>query len=60
MYWDHLIEKSPRPDLAFEEWNLIFLCGECHSQKTNGFAMEKHKELIKKAQQRDGNKDRII
>lgn len=49
IYWDHLIEKAPRWDIAFEEWNIVFVCGDCHTKRNNGFPLPKHKELILKA-----------
>jgi len=46
---DHLIEKSKRKDLEFEEDNTCLCCFECHECKTNGFPKEKHQELINRA-----------
>lgn len=51
-YFDHLIEKSMRPDLSMEKDNIFLCCLECHVKKTNGFPTEKHKEAIEKAKQR--------
>lgn len=56
IYWDHLIEKANRWDIAFEEWNICFCCGNCHYQRSNGFPKEKHKELILKAIEYDKSK----
>jgi 5-methylcytosine-specific restriction endonuclease McrA len=53
-YFDHLIEKSKRPDLAMEKDNIFLCCLECHSLKTNGFPTEKHQEAINKAKERFG------
>lgn len=49
IYWDHLIEKQNRWDIAFELWNILFVCGDCHTKRNNGFPLPKHKEFIKKA-----------
>ena len=52
--FEHLIEKSKRPDIAFEEWNVAYpMCLDCHTYKTNGFPKEKHKQLIIKAVEKD-------
>lgn len=48
---DHLIEKSKRPDLTFEEDNLYLICLDDHACKTNGFPKEHHKKAIEKAKQ---------
>lgn len=53
-YFDHLIEKSKRPDLAMEAENIFLCCLECHSLKTNGHPTEKHQEAIRKAKERFG------
>lgn len=53
-YFDHLIEKSKRPDLAFETENIFLCCLECHSLKTDGHPTEKHQEAIEKAKERFG------
>lgn len=34
--FDHILEKSKHPDLKFEEDNIMFLCLECHDNKTRG------------------------
>lgn len=49
IFFDHLIEKSGRRDLEFEEDNMYFCCGNCHTLKTNGFPTEKHKKAIEEA-----------
>lgn len=52
--FEHLIEKSKRWDIAFEEWNMAYpMCLDCHTCKTNGFPKEKHKQLIIKAEEKD-------
>ncbi len=35
--FDHVLEKSKYPELAFEEENIMYLCFECHDNKTRGF-----------------------
>lgn len=52
--FDHLIEKSKRPDLALERDNIFLCCLDCHTKKTNGFPTEKHKEAIEDAKKRFG------
>lgn len=53
-YFDHLIEKNRRPDLA-SEWDNIFLCClECHSLKTEGFPTDPHRKAIEKAKEKFG------
>lgn len=56
IYWDHLIEKQNRWDIAFEEWNICFCCGDCHTKRSNGFPLPKHQELINKAIEYDKSK----
>lgn len=58
LYFDHLLPKKKYPKFEFEEKNIYFCCGECHSKKENGFptvnhknAMEKAKELIYKKEE---------
>ena len=53
-YFDHLIEKSKRPDLAMEKDNIFLCCLVCHSLKTDGHPTEKHQEAIRKAKERFG------
>lgn len=53
-YFDHLIEKSKRPDLAFERDNIFLCCLECHALKTDGSPTILHKRAIEKAKQRFG------
>lgn len=53
-YFDHLIEKSKRPDLAYEPENIFLCCLECHALKTDGHPTEKHKEAIEKAKETFG------
>lgn len=50
-YHDHLIEKSTNNELRYEVWNMALVCLDCHSLKTNGHPKDKHKELIKRAQE---------
>lgn len=30
---DHVIKRSVRPDLVFDETNLVALCSDCHRKK---------------------------
>jgi 5-methylcytosine-specific restriction endonuclease McrA len=53
-YFDHLIEKSKRPDLAYKPENIFLCCLTCHSLKTDGHPTEKHKDAIEKAKERFG------
>lgn len=48
-YFDHLIDKSPHPELRHEEENIGLVCIHCHTKKGNGFPTEKHRKLIEKA-----------
>jgi len=34
--FDHVLEKSKYPELAFEPENIMYLCLTCHSKKTDG------------------------
>lgn len=34
--FDHVLEKSKYPELAFVEENIMYLCLECHDEKTRG------------------------
>lgn len=56
IYWDHLIEKQHRWDIAFEEWNICFVCGDCHTKRNNGYPLPEHQELINKAINYDKSK----
>lgn len=49
IYWDHLLEKSQYPQFELDERNICFCCGDCHTRKTNGSPLPKHKELIEQA-----------
>lgn len=53
-YFDHLIEKSKRPDLAMERDNIFLCCLACHSLKTDGHPTEAHKKAIEKAKEKFG------
>lgn len=53
-YFDHLIEKSKRPELAMEKDNIFLCCFSCHELKTNGHPTKKHQEAIRKAKERFG------
>ena len=48
-FFDHLIEKSSHPELAFTRENIFICCKTCHSEKTNGFPKPYHKQRILKA-----------
>ena len=53
-YFDHLIEKSKRPDLAMEKDNIFICCLTCHALKTDGHPTEAHREAIEKAKEKFG------
>lgn len=53
-YFDHLIEKSKRPELAMEKDNIFLCCLSCHSLKTDGHPTKKHQEAIQKAKEKFG------
>lgn len=44
--FDHVLEKSKYPELAFEEENIMYLCLECHDKKTRGFYSDLIQERI--------------
>lgn len=44
--FDHILEKSKYPDLAFEEGNICILCLECHDNKTQANYTDFLKNLI--------------
>lgn len=48
-FFDHLLEKSKYPELAFVRENIFICCPECHEAKTNGFPKPYHKQRIAKA-----------
>lgn len=48
-FFDHLLEKSKYPELAFVRENIFICCAECHNSKTNGFPKPFHKQRILKA-----------
>lgn len=47
-HFDHVLEKQKYPELAFEEDNIMLLCLECHSNKTNAYYSDLMKERINK------------
>lgn len=51
IYWDHLLDKSKFPELMYEAWNLYFVCGDCHSQKSMGHPTRKHQAAIDQAKE---------
>ena len=51
-YVDHLIEKQPHPELAFEPDNLFNCCLNCHTSKGSGFPKENHLKAIIKAKEK--------
>lgn len=53
-YFDHLIEKSKRPDLAMEKDNIFICCLTCHALKTDGHPTEVHRAAIEKAKEKFG------
>lgn len=53
-YFDHLIEKSKRPDLKLEKDNIFLTCFTCHALKTDGHPTEDHQKAIEKAKERFG------
>jgi hypothetical protein len=53
IYWDHLIEKTNRKDIAFETWNILLVCGDCHSNRHNGIIPDKYQEWIDFAKEVD-------
>jgi hypothetical protein len=44
--FDHVLEKSKYPELAFEEENIMYLCLLCHDKKTRGYYDDITKERI--------------
>lgn len=48
--FDHVLEKSKYPHLAFEEENIMYLCLQCHDNKSRGnlsSIMEERIEYLK-------------
>lgn len=56
IFFDHLIEKSKRKDLALIKENILVVCENCHSCKTAGFPTVKHLEYINKVKEKYGNR----
>jgi 5-methylcytosine-specific restriction endonuclease McrA len=46
-HFDHTLEKSKFPDLRYKEDNIMLLCLQCHSSKTNGYYSNLIKDRIK-------------
>ena len=44
--FDHLLEKSKYPELAFEKENIMIVCLKCHDEKTRGFYSDIVKDKI--------------
>ena len=51
LYWDHLLDKAIYPEYELEEHNHFFCCGDCHTEKGNGFPKPKHQEAIERARE---------
>lgn len=47
--FDHLLEKSKYPELAYDKRNIILVTLQEHDAKTRGFPSKRHAELIEKA-----------
>lgn len=45
-FFDHLLEKSDYPEYQFYDSNIFLCCLECHSLKTSGFPLPKHRKAI--------------
>lgn len=54
IFFDHLLEKNKRKDLALVKENILLVCSDCHSLKTMGFPTAKHLEYIKIAKEKYG------
>ena len=46
LFFDHLLEKNKYEQYRFTEENIMIVCSDCHSAKTNGFPHPKHKYAI--------------
>lgn len=44
--FDHVLEKSKYPELAFEPENIMYLCLTCHSRKSDGYLSDVTKNRI--------------
>ena len=47
-YFDHLLEKSKYPEIKYLEDNILLVCPDHHTDKTNGFPHPTHKKAIDK------------
>lgn len=52
--FDHLLEKSKYPEIAYEKENIMIVCLECHDNKTSGNISELIKSRIKIVRNRFG------
>lgn len=50
--FDHILEKSKYPELAFVEENIMYLCLECHDEKSRGHYSPLMEEKIKYLKQK--------
>lgn len=50
IFFDHLLEKELYPQFRYNLDNILLVCGDCHTNKTNGFPKEKHKQAIIRAE----------
>ena len=48
---EHLLEKSKYPELIDEPLNIMLVCLDCHTKKTNGNPTKKHQEEINKVKE---------
>lgn len=46
LYFDHLLPKEIFPQYRLNAKNIYFVCGDCHSAKSNGWPTEKHKAAM--------------
>lgn len=44
--FDHVLEKSKYPELRYEEENIMYICLQCHDEKSRGFLSQKTKAKI--------------
>jgi len=51
-YFDHLLEKQTYPELRHEKDNIMLVCGDCHTLKTDGHATAVHKQRVLEARKR--------
>lgn len=48
IYWHHCLPKAQYEEFKYDSRNIIFICGDCHTEIEGGFPPAKAKRMIDK------------